>query len=167
MYISFVIFLVVVIDFVRTGSSTASFGEFKDSFKLNWLCRMYIVISIIYRIVLGLIISLNLNDIYGTLVVLFISITFILFNIINLPFKSVLHNYRANFMHLTQFMILLVANYYRSMKANIALNQKSHIHTPAMIMIVLLVLSLIFSLIVALYESIIKIISFVKKCKKV
>lgn len=36
-----------------------------------------------------------------------------------------------------------------------------------MILIVFLVLSVIFSLIVALYESIIKIINFVKKCKKV
>lgn len=83
---------------------------------------MYIVISMIYRIVLGFVISLSLTDIYGTLVVLFISMTFILFNIINLPFKSVVHNYRANLIHLTQLVILLVANYYRSMKANTALN---------------------------------------------
>lgn len=124
---------------------------------------MYIVISIIYRFVLGFVISVNLSDIYGTLFVLFISITFILFNIINLPFKSVLQNYRANFIHLTQLFTLFVANYYRSIMANTPLNQKSHTHKPAMILIILLILCAIFSLVVSVYESIRKIRKLIKK----
>lgn len=124
---------------------------------------MYIVISIIYRFVLGFVISVILNDIYGTLFVLFISITFILFNIINLPFKSVLQNYRANFIHLTQLFTLFVANYYRSIMANTPLNQKSHTHKPAMILIILLILCAIFSLVVSVYESIRKIRKLIKK----
>jgi len=45
-------------------------------------------------------------------------IFFVISFITNLPFKHYLHNYRAGFIHIGTLIILLVANYYRSMKMN-------------------------------------------------
>ena len=75
------------------------YGEFKLKFKDSWICKMYIVFSIIMRISLGF------------------YMIYVMYNIINLPFKSTLQNYRACLCHVTQLIILLTTNYYRSMKS--------------------------------------------------
>lgn len=46
------------------------------------------------------------------------SLGFLAYNLVNLPYKDAYHNYRANICHITQFVILLVTNYYDGMKAN-------------------------------------------------
>jgi hypothetical protein len=122
---------------------------------------MYVPISRVYRIALGAMMAANLEDMYSTLFFMFIAGIFLMFNIINLPFKSVLHNYRANFIHLTQLITLFVANYYRSMKANSPLSQKSHIHAPALVLIACLTISAALSLLVIIYEGFKKIKSLI------
>lgn len=97
--------------------------------------------------------------------VLAASIVFIMYNIINLPFISVVHNYRANLMHVTHLVILFTANYYRSMKSNTPLPQKSHIHTPAIVMLIFVTISVIFSILVIFYEIFMKVKELAKKCK--
>lgn len=59
---------------------------------------------------------------------------------INLPFSEALQNYRACLCHITQLVILLTTNYYRSMKSNTPMIVKAHIHTPAIIEIVMITL---------------------------
>ena len=47
-----------------------------------------------------------------------ISIAFVMFVLINLPFIDTIQNYRTVAIQVTMLYILLVANYYRSMKSN-------------------------------------------------
>ncbi len=54
-----------------------------------------------------------------------------MYNIINLPFDDAYQNYRANICHVTQLIILMVSNYYRSMRYNDNIEVKARIHTPA------------------------------------
>lgn len=67
---------------------------------------------------LGLYLSTNNEDDLSTLIVLAITIMFLLYNLVNLPFTKAYHNYRANICHLTQFITLFVAMYYRSMRSS-------------------------------------------------
>ena len=54
-----------------------------------------------------------------------------MYNIINLPFDDFIHNYRACIIHLSTLIILLIANYYGSMKTNVEIQIKSKLHTAA------------------------------------
>ena len=54
----------------------------------------------------------------STLIVIAISLAFLLYNLVNLPFTRAYQNYRANICHLTQFVVLFTSMYYRSMKSN-------------------------------------------------
>ena len=55
------------------------------------------------------------EDNLSTLIVLVISIFFLIYNLVNLPFTKAYHNYRACICHFSQFIILYVAMYYRTM----------------------------------------------------
>lgn len=66
---------------------------------------------------LGVYMSTSNEDDLSTLIVLAISIGFLLYNLVNLPFTKAYHNYRANICHFCQFIILFIAMYYRSMKS--------------------------------------------------
>lgn len=77
--------------------------------------RAYFVVTIAYRMSIGLYLSTSNEDDLSTLIVLALSIMFLLYNLVNLPFTKAYHNYRANICHLTQFVTLFVAMYYRSM----------------------------------------------------
>lgn len=52
-----IIVVLLIADIVRVGSSVGGYGEFKLKFKKSWLCRDYVAISFIYRIVLALVIA--------------------------------------------------------------------------------------------------------------
>jgi hypothetical protein len=94
------------------------FGEFKDKMKPGCIEKAYFVITIIYRMCLGLYMSTSNEDELSTLIVLALSIGFLLYNLVNLPFTKAYHNYRANICHFCQFIVLFVAMYYRSMKSS-------------------------------------------------
>ena len=83
-------------------------------FKFNIFCRLYVPLSLVYRIILSARIVIDNDTLYGTLTSVFICITFILYNIINFPYNSTLHNYRAMAINVTSLIIVLVANYYHT-----------------------------------------------------
>lgn len=58
---------------------------------------------------------------------------FMLYNGSWLPFKNVYQNYRSHLIYLTELIILLTSNYYRSMKANTPLNVKGKLFHLAII----------------------------------
>lgn len=89
---------------------------------------------------------------YSTLIVLSFSLAFILYNIVNLPFKSAIQNYRSNFIHICQLIVLLTANYYRSMKATTPLEIKGYIFWPAILQLVLIVMAVAFSILFLAWE---------------
>ncbi len=89
-----------------------------------------------------------------------LSIAFLLYNLVNLPYTKAYHNYRANICHLTQFISLFVAMYYRSMKSTTSRNTVSKVFAPAYIQLAFIALSLLVSIIVLAYE----IYLFIKEC---
>lgn len=80
--------------------------------------RLYFVITILYRTGIGLYISTANEDAMSTLIVMALSIAFLLYNLVNLPYAKAYHNYRANVCHFTQCICLFVAMYYRSMMSS-------------------------------------------------
>ena len=141
-----------MLHFTLGGVGENGYGEFKSSFVKNPVFRLYIPLSIVFRMCIGLYSSLQLEYEEGTLLVLVFSLFFVVINLANLPFKSTLHNYRSSFIHLTEFLILFVANYYRSMKANTPASDKARMHTAALIEIACLCICVALSLAVGVYE---------------
>ena len=75
-----------------------------------------------------------------------------MYNIINLPFRDFYQNYRANLCHITQLIILLVTNYYQSMRYNDELESKARIYAPAKLELVMIVLCVVVSGVCLVYE---------------
>lgn len=102
----------------------------------------------------------------STLLILAISLAFIMFNGINLSYRKAYHNYRANISHISQMIILMVTNYYRSMRKNSPMEVKAVINTPAIIEIVSISICVAAGILSTLYEIIIK-IKNIKKPKPI
>ena len=130
------------------------FGEYKNKFKDGFVCQAYIALTFLYRTSLGLYISLEADYEEGTIIVLAFCLLFMLYNLTNLPFQNVYQNYRSNIIHVCFFVILMVGNYYRSMKSTTALPDKVRIHTPSMIVLGCLGICVIVSSVVLTYEII-------------
>ena len=88
------------------------------------------MVTIAYRMGIGYYIATMNVDELSTLLVLGLSIIFLLYNLVNLPFRKAYHNYRANICHIAQFVCLFVAMYYRSMKVNTDVAAANTIYTP-------------------------------------
>lgn len=99
-----------------TFSTKLKCGEYTERFKTDCINQLYIPITIMYRFALGIYMSTGNESDDSTLLILAISLAFIMFNAINLSYKKFYHNYRANISHISQLVILMVTNYYRSMK---------------------------------------------------
>lgn len=128
------------------------FGEYKEKFKPGFVERLYFVVTILYRTGTGLYISTMNEDSMSTLIVIALSLFFLLYNLVNLPYAKAYHNYRANICHLTQFICLFVAMYYRSMMSNTSRTGLSTVFSPVYIEFSCICLSLIVSLVVLVYE---------------
>ena len=89
-----------------------------------------------------------------------ISILFLLYNLVNLPFAKAYHNYRANVCHISQFICLFITMYYRSMKSSASTEQVAGIYSPVYLEYCCIFVSLVVSLVVLIYE----IYLFVKEC---
>jgi hypothetical protein len=91
------------------------------------------VVTILYRTGLGLYISTDNEDSLSTLMVMALSIGFLLYNLVNLPYARAYHNYRANVCHFTQCICLFVTMYYRSMMSSADQTVVAANFTPAYI----------------------------------
>lgn len=137
--------------------------KFKDTF----VCRCYIPLTFIYRVSISLYISLQHEFPETTLIVLAFSLFFIMYNIINLPFMSAIQNYRSNIIHITQLVILLSANYYRSMKLNTPIQVKSKLTTVSIIELIMISICVLISALVLVYEIVKNVKRWLKKKKVV
>lgn len=88
----------------------------------------------------------------STLIVIALSITFLLYNLVNLPYTKAYHNYRANICHFTQFICLFVAMYYRSMMSSTPTSDTAQIFSPVYLEMSAILISLIVSVVVLCYE---------------
>lgn len=91
----------------------------------------YISISILYRSLTGFLLAFSNDDDLSTLFTLGLSMMFLVYNLINLPFAKAYHNYRACICHFTHFITLFVAMYYRSMKSTTSPSEVAVIFSPA------------------------------------
>lgn len=122
--------------------------------------RLYFVVTILYRSGIGLYVSTMNEDSTSTLIVMALSIAFLLYNLVNLPYAKAYHNYRANICHFAQAICLFVAMYYRSMMSSVPTADVASIYGPAYLEMAAILISLIVSLVVLVYEVYI----FVKEC---
>jgi hypothetical protein len=90
-------------------------------------------VSILYRTSVGFLLAYSNDDDLSTLFALGLSLLFLLYNLVNLPFAKAYHNYRACLCHMTQFITLFVAMYYRSMKSTTSPTIVASIFSPAKI----------------------------------
>ena len=111
------------------------FGEFKDKFKPDLMSQLYFVFSLAYRFALGYYIAVQNEYLLSSLVIVGFSMLFILYNLVNLPFNDAYHNYRANFCHFAQLIILFVTNYYDSLSENEPWETKGYQYSAAEIQI--------------------------------
>lgn len=95
-----------------------------------------------------------------------LSIAFLLYNLVNLPYTKAYHNYRANVCHFTQFICLFVAMYYRSMMSSTPNATMAGVFTPAYLEMFAILISLIVSVIVLAYEIYLFILECVSKKDK-
>lgn len=108
--------------------------------------------TIAYRIILGAYTAAMNESQQSSLIVIGVSLLFLVYNLVNLPFEKAYHNYRANICHFTQFVTLFIAMYYRSMRSNSPPSSVALVFTPAQLEIVCIVLSLVVSMVVLGYE---------------
>ena len=120
-----------------------------------------------FRIGLGVYIACENDWNEGAFFAIVFSFFFLVFNIANLPFRNVRDNYRSVLIHITQFVVLYVTNYYRSMKSNTPMGTKAHIHTPVYIELSLISLCVVVSLGVAVYDVYRFVTKFMRKDKKI
>lgn len=144
--------LAVVLMLVPEFTDAQHYGEFKDKFKANFICSVYIPLSLFYRIAMAIYLSSQTDYQESTLLILALTLAYLLYFIINLPFTDWFQNYRAGLCHLTQLIILLTANYYRSMKSNTPLSIKSRQHTFAVVELVMILLCVVVSAVVLVVE---------------
>lgn len=114
--------------------------------------KAYFVITILYRIGVGFYMATMNEDSLSTLIVLGISIIFLLYNLINLPFTKAYHNYRACICHFSQFIILYIAMYYRTMTNGTDTEQIDSTISPVYFELGVLGVAILVSLIVLVVE---------------
>ena len=111
-------------------SQEKGFGEFKDTLKRGWVEKSYFVVTIAYRMAIGLYLSIHNEDALSSLIILAISLFFLIYNLVNLPFAKAYNNYRANICHFAQFIILFIVMYYRSMMSGRSDQETAYIFGP-------------------------------------
>jgi hypothetical protein len=104
--------LTIVSAVVMEFATEASYGEFKDKFKNDWACKFFIPLTITYRILLGFYCAIKSDYNYVSVLVLGFSLAFIIFLVVNLPFKDTYQNYRSFLIQFTCTYILLTTDYY-------------------------------------------------------
>lgn len=143
-------------------TSSRTYGEFKTKFKNNWVCRLFIPASLLYRMSLGFYTALKSEYGESTLIILSVVILFMLYLLTNLPYNDAYQNYRSGLIHIAMVVILLTANYYRSMKSTTPLEVKARIYTPAIIELVMITLCVGISVLAVGYETFL----FIRECMR-
>lgn len=80
---------------------------------------------------LGFYIAYGSEQHYQSLLIISISMAYIMYNIVNLPFSQAFQNYRANICHVSHLAMLLVSNFYTVMKSHIPMEEKGRMFGPA------------------------------------
>ena len=128
------------------------FGEFKYKIKSHPVCQLYFVVSLIYRFCLGYYIADQAEYLMSSLIAIGICMFYMLYTLLNLPFRQAYQNYRSNLCHLTQLIILVVGNYYDSMMFNEPWEKKAYLFNAAEIQLAAIYITVGFSAICLAYD---------------
>lgn len=124
------------------------YGQFKLKMKKNFITRLYIPLSIFYRLLLGFWMGFATDYQYQSLFSLSIVLTFLLYSLVNLPFLETYQNYRSFMCHSLHLLIFAINNYYKGLPES----QTNKSFLPAQIQLCLLVSCLIISTICLIFE---------------
>lgn len=114
-------------------SSKEGFGEFSALYRPDLMSQCYFIVTLAYRIALGFSMS-RLNEVEeATITNVFYAVIFMMYLMVNVPYKDGYHNYRAIIHGGTQLTILSVTMFYRSMKSTSAPDAAYTIFTPAIL----------------------------------
>ena len=117
------------------------FGEFSETLRKDMSSQLFFVIDILYRLLLGFLMSAQNEVEEATIINVFICILFTLYSASNKPFIKAYSNYRTALVHAGELTVLSVAMYYRSMKSNTPFEEKSKILAPAYLELAVIFLS--------------------------
>ena len=148
-------------------TESKQFGEFKNKLKPGLVCQMYFVFALLFRFSLGYYAAVKVEYKMSSLVMVGFSMLWVVYNLANLPFKQAYQNYRANFCHIAQLVVLMVANYYDSILSNEPWENKGVQFEAAEIQIAAIYIALIFSAICLVYDSYLFIKGIFCKTKKI
>lgn len=116
--------------------------------KKNFITRLYIPLSIFYRLVLGFWMGFATNHHNQSLLSISIILTFLLYSVVNLPFLETYQNYRSIMCHSLHLLIFVINNYYKGLPEN----ERNKKFLPAQIQLCLLVVCLIMSTVCLIFE---------------
>lgn len=149
---------IVLMSFAFPTLSSQGFGQFKDKFKKDPIQSNYMTCSLVYRLLLGFFLAYQNQQHLSTLFMLGITLTFVLYSLINLPFSKAYHNYRACICHISHIGITFVAMYYRSMKSTTSALDAAQIYQqPALMQFFMISFTLVISGGVLIYDLFIKV----------
>lgn len=102
------------------------------------MSQFYFQYTIAYRFILGILMS-QLNEVPSvTILGFFLATAFLMYQMVNLPFRKGYHNYRAMIHQVSAIGALGISMYYRSMKANEPVDVATSILSPAYLQLILL-----------------------------
>jgi hypothetical protein len=110
------------------------------------------VTTLIYRVALGLCLSLFNEVEEATITCFFIGIVFFVYIIGDSPYKAAYHKWRTGVIQLCCITGLVTAMYYRSMRSTTPISVQSAIFGPAYVVLSALMLSLLVSFAMPCYE---------------
>ncbi len=129
------------------------FGEFKDKLKPGLVCQWYFVFALLYRFVLGYYTAVKTQYLLSSLLMVGFSLLWVMYNLVNLPFRKAYQNYRANCCHIAQLVILMVGNYYDSLLSNEPWEKKGYQFKAAEIQIAAIYIALAVSVVCLIYDA--------------
>jgi hypothetical protein len=135
------------------ATESKQFGEFKDKLKPGLVNQSYFALALLFKFCLGYYTAVKAQYVLSSLVMVGFSMLWVMYNLINLPFRKAYQNYRACACHVAQLVILMVANYYDSMLSTEPWEKKGYQFKAAELQIAAIYVALAVSVMCLIYDS--------------
>ncbi len=109
--------------------------------------------ALLFRFSLGYYTAVKAQYILSSLMMVGFSLLWVVYNLVNLPFRQAYQNYRACSCHIAQLVILMVGNYYDSLLSNEPWDKKGYQFKAAEIQIWAIYIALSVSVACLIYDS--------------
>ncbi len=133
-------------------SDPSHYGNFYSSLKSSSNSKLYFSINFFYRFSTGFILSVLNYSPHVAVYSLFTAIVFLVYQLSIKPFNIGYHNYQSILCQLVIVIILGIRVFYRSFKHNYSIIKISKILLPSYIEIILILLCVVVTLLILVYE---------------